>query len=299
MVGCTHTYTNTHTHTQTHTYTPAYGVMRQAIIEQRRKSTQDIYACISAISLVCACVCVCVCIEPRTLRYGWATISTHEWERIALWQFVSTQQTHKFSALQCVVVYCCALQCVAVCCSMLHCVATQQKHKRYLCACFSAIALMCVACVCVCARCVCAYDESQTLRYGWVTNSTYEWEHVIYQYLRLCVFNGRGFQKTTNSVSRHHEHTATHCNTLQHIATHYNTLQHTATHCNTLQHTATDDRMIIKKTRTLYLDITNSMIWKPQTLSSNQHEIYYLKSRTPSFQNYKLTCNNLQGDDSA
>ena len=36
-----------------------------------------------------------------------------------------------------------------------------------------------------------------------------------------------------------HQHTATHCNTLQHTATHCSTLQHTATHCNTLQNTTT------------------------------------------------------------
>jgi len=48
-------------------------------------------------------------------------------------------------------------------------------------------------------------------------------------------------------IRKHHDHTATHGNTLQHITTRCNThtatrcnnLQHTTTHCNTLQHAAT------------------------------------------------------------
>jgi len=53
-----------------------------------------------------------------------------------------------------------------------------------------------------------------------------------------------GWVLVKNYVSRSHEHTVTHCNTLQHTATQHtttrtaflaitNTLQHTATHCNT------------------------------------------------------------------
>ena len=53
-----------------------------------------------------------------------------------------------------------------------------------------------------------------------------------------------GWVLVKNYVSRSHEHTTTHCNTLQHTATQHtttrtaflaitNTLQHTATHCNT------------------------------------------------------------------